>query len=132
MKAARAKVRDVGHLSLLLCFAPLATAQDSTSGYGPPTAVSPNESIIHSAALPPLNWIDQTQSQADAKSAGCLQCHNGIEPMHAATHVVLGCIDCHGGNPARGLTKKEAHVPPRNPEFWTTSANPPRSDVWLN
>jgi hypothetical protein len=52
--------------------------------------------------------------------------------MHAASHVVLGCIDCHGGNPARGLTKAEAHVPARNPDFWRGSANPPRSDVWLN
>ena len=52
--------------------------------------------------------------------------------MHAAPHVVLGCTDCHGGNPARGLTKEQAHVPPRHPEFFRTSANPPRSDVWLN
>ncbi len=52
--------------------------------------------------------------------------------MHSAPHVVLGCIDCHGGDPARGLTKAQAHIPPRHPEFWRTSANPPRSDVWLN
>ncbi len=53
--------------------------------------------------------------------------------MHKDTdHVVLGCIDCHGGNPARGLTKEQAHILPKNKEFWKTSANPPRSDVWLN
>ena len=52
--------------------------------------------------------------------------------MHKASHVVLGCTDCHGGNPTRGLAKEEAHVPPRHPEFWKTSANPPNSNAWLN
>ena len=37
--------------------------------------------------------------------------------MHASPNVVLGCTDCHGGNPARGLTKEQAHVLPRNKEF---------------
>ncbi|MGI8482213.1 MAG: hypothetical protein ACR2MF_09155, partial [Chthoniobacterales bacterium] len=127
---------DVGRfffVAALLTARPLH-AQDSlpTSGYGPPTAISPNEPITHPAARPRQNWIDQSQSSADAKSSGCNQCHNGIEPMHAASHVVLGCTDCHGGNPARGLTKEAAHVPPRNKEFWKTSANPPNSNVWLN
>ncbi len=107
-------------------------AQSPATGYGPTTAVSPSVSVTRPAPRPPRNWIDQTQAEADAKSAGCNQCHNGIEPMHAAPHVVLGCTDCHGGNPARGLTKEQAHVPPRHPEFFRTSANPPRSDVWLN
>jgi hypothetical protein len=60
--------------------------------------------------------------------------------MHQAPHVVLGCIDCHGGNPALNLQIEQAHVLPLHPEFWRrsanspqlTSANPPRSDVWLN
>jgi hypothetical protein len=30
--------------------------------------------------------------------------------MHQASHVILGCTDCHGGNPARGLTKEQAHI----------------------
>ena len=107
-------------------------AQNPATGYGPPTAVSPSVSVTRPAPRPPRNWIDQTQAEADAKSAGCNECHNGIEPMHAAPHVVLGCTDCHGGNPARHLTKEQAHVPPRHPEFFRTSANPPRSDVWLN
>ncbi len=107
-------------------------AQSPATGYGPTTAVSPSDSVTRPAPRPPRNWIDQTQAAADAKSAGCNECHNGIEPMHAAPHVVLGCTDCHGGNPARHLTKEQAHVPPRHPEFFRTSANPPRSDVWLN
>ena len=52
--------------------------------------------------------------------------------MHKSESVVLGCTDCHGGNPVRDLKKEQAHILPRNKEFWKTSANPPRSDVWLN
>jgi hypothetical protein len=108
------------------------TNLETTSGYGPPTALPPEASITKPAARPKQNWIDQSQASADAKSVGCNQCHNGIEPMHKAAHVVLGCTDCHGGNPARGLTKEQAHILPRNKEFWKTSANPPNSSVWLN
>ena len=124
----------VRRLSLFpLLLSPILIAQDlPTEGYGPPTAAPADAAVTRPGARPQRNWIDQTQAQADAKSAGCNQCHNGIEPMHAASHVVLGCTDCHGGNPARGLTKEQAHVPPRNKEFWKTSANPPNSSVWLN
>ena len=101
-------------------------------GYGQATSLPPNFSVARPAARPKQNWIDQSQAAADAKSSGCIQCHNGVEPMHQASHVVLGCTDCHGGNPARGLTKEKAHVPPRYKEFWKTSANPPNSNVWLN
>ena len=109
-----------------------ALGQGESSGYGPPTSVPVERSTIAHAALPPRNWIDQTQKEADAKSVGCLQCHQGVEPMHKAEHVVLGCIDCHGGNPRRGLTKEQAHILPKNKEFWKTSANPPNSNAWLN
>src|SRR6266481_8997875 len=104
----------------------------SEEGYGPPTSSPPRPTIAR-APLPPRNWIDQTQADADRKSVGCLQCHQGVEPMHKAEqNVVLGCTDCHGGNAARGLTKEQAHILPRNKEFWKTSANPPNSNVWLN
>jgi hypothetical protein len=84
-------------------------------------------------AIPPRNWIDQTQAEADAKSTGCLECHRGVEPMHKAEqNVVLGCVDCHGGNPARHLKKEQAHILPKNKEFWNSSANPPNSNAWLN
>src|SRR6267143_4464546 len=79
----------------------------SEEGYGPPTSVPITRSTITRASLPPRNWIDQTQAEADRKSVGCLQCHQGVEPMNKAEqNVVLGCTDCHGGNPARGLTKE--------------------------
>jgi hypothetical protein len=118
----------------LFCIPPSLVAQElaATTGYGPPTSVPAERSMTRTAPLPPRNWIDQTQGEADAKSIGCLQCHQQVEPMHKAEHVVLGCIDCHGGNPARGLTKAEAHILPRHPDFFKTSANPPNSNAWLN
>ena len=70
--------------------------------------------------------LRQTQTQADAKSRGCLTCHAGIEPMHSSPAVKLGCIDCHGGD-ANATTKQAAHVQPRLADFWKSSANPPRS-----
>jgi len=121
-------------ITVLICSVCCVSAQDqaATSGYGPPTAVPATRSTIAPAALPARNWIDQTQAEANAKSVGCLQCHQGVEPMHKSEHVVLGCTDCHGGNAARGLTKEQAHILPKHKEFWKTSANPPNSSVWLN
>src|ERR1700738_2031745 len=115
---------------LLFCLLHSLAAQETASpGYGPPTSVPAGESMTPRAAIPPRNWIDQTQAQADAKSLGCLECHQGVEPMHKAESVVLGCTDCHGGNPSRHLTKEQAHILPRNKEFWKTSANPPTSNA---
>lgn len=63
-----------------------------------------------------------------------MECHKGIEnpSMHLSRNVVLGCTDCHGGNPTPGLTVAKAHVQPKHPEFWPSSANPSDSDVLLN
>src|SRR5436309_11493257 len=56
----------------------------------------------------------------------CLSCHKNIEPMHESGAVRLGCTDCHGGD-ATATTKEKAHVLPRHPEIWKSSANPPRT-----
>ena len=42
----------------------------------------------------------QTWEEANAKSNGCVTCHTDSESktMHVASSVVLGCVDCHGGN----------------------------------
>src|SRR5881394_1584030 len=102
------------------------------AGFGPPISVPRN--VAGSARLPPRNWIDQTPEEAMRKSRGCLECHQGIDQptMHASPNVVLGCADCHGGNPLPGLTQSKAHVQPRHPVFWPSSANPSDSDVLLN
>lgn len=84
--------------------------------------------------LPPRNWIDQTPEEVARKSRGCLECHAGTDShsMHASPAVQLGCTDCHGGNPTPGLMMRQAHVAPRNPVFWESSANPSDSNVLLN
>jgi hypothetical protein len=79
-----------------------------------------------------------------ARSAGCADCHQGIEDMHNGA-VNLGCVDCHGGDAAVRLqseaaagsakyaeTKRLAHVQPRFPDRWKGSANPERSYALLN
>jgi hypothetical protein len=120
-------------LFFLLIFVGCEARAQESSGYGPPISVPVTRSTLNRVALPPRNWIDQTQAQADRKSVGCLQCHQGVEPMHKESqNVVLGCTDCHGGNPSRGLTKEKAHILPKNRQFWNSSANPPNSNAWLN
>ncbi len=99
-------------------------------------------------SLPAPNRIDQSHAAADAKSVACMACHHGVEDMHNSPNVVLGCTDCHGGNASAALEKQfsgfaadktkynafkvASHVPPLNPEFWKTSANPANSTVVLN
>jgi hypothetical protein len=102
--------------------------------FGPPIAVPRDARSAAAAAPAPKgpSWIDQTPAEAHRKSAGCLECHQGTEEMHASTQVVLGCVDCHGGDPTPGLTMRRAHVAPRNPVFWESSAKPSDSSVLLN
>jgi hypothetical protein len=103
---------------------------DAATGMGPSISVSFHGTS--GASFPPHNWIDQSRASADAKSVGCLGCHQGIESMHASPNVVLGCTDCHGGNSAPHLTKDQAHVQPLNKDVFTSSANPPNANVVLN
>src|ERR1700733_15263882 len=51
------------------------------------------------AERPPI-LLQQTQEEADAKSAGCRSCHTTTDAltMHASQSVRLGCTDCHGGD----------------------------------
>ena len=91
----------------------------------------------------------QTWEKANQKSSGCVSCHieSDQKTMHVSQSVVLGCTDCHGGNPAiqkpanatdkslvYKLALKKAHVVPRYPETWhyPHSANPKRSYSLLN
>jgi hypothetical protein len=91
----------------------------------------------------------QTAAEAATKSGGCLSCHTATDmpTMHATKAVVLGCTDCHGGDPSVMLpagtdkaaplyraTLDKAHVQPRFPETWhyPKSANPERTYALLN
>ncbi|MBL0176882.1 MAG: hypothetical protein IPP94_16750 [Ignavibacteria bacterium] len=73
--------------------------------------------------------LRQSREDVERKSRGCNGCHGGIEPMHKT--IALGCTDCHGGD-AAATTKKAAHIAPRYPDAWKTSANPERSYTLLN
>ncbi|MCD6048944.1 MAG: repeat protein, partial [Verrucomicrobia bacterium] len=108
-------------------------AAEVSTGYGPPISV-PIEIPAEPRPLPAVNWIDQSREAAHMKSRGCIECHKGSDnhTMHKSPNVVLGCTDCHGGNPAPGLTMRKAHVEPRFPDLWVTSANPNDSSVLLN
>jgi hypothetical protein len=102
------------------------------AGSGPEISVPKDSPRTNAHALPKPNWIDQSADDVLRKSRGCIECHAGIEPMHTSPNVMLGCTDCHGGNATPGLTQRKAHVEPRNPVFWQSSANPNDSSVLLN
>ena len=77
--------------------------------------------------------VGQTAAMRESKSAGCASsgCHVGIEPMHVSPAVRLGCTDCHGGD-ASATSKAAAHVTPKYPARWLSSANPERTYTLLN
>lgn len=97
--------------------------------------------------LAPPAPASQSKDSAHAKTGGCLSCHEGTDQktMHRNPAVVLGCTDCHGGDatvqkPA-GSTQVElgyieaterAHVLPRYPDTWPSSANPAHTYAALN
>ena len=102
----------------------------------------------HYVTAPPAPH-DQTPDQAEAKSLGCKSCHTASDTltMHKTAAVVLGCADCHGGDPkvsapaglvrtdpAYAALRDRAHVLPRYPSSWNfpSSANPKRSYTLLN
>lgn len=114
------------------------------------SAKNPATSDQQPATIQEPTLLSQAQSDADRKSAGCLSCHTQVdEPtMHPTGTVRLGCTDCHGGDaaiqkpaeaanqppysPAYLDAKKRAHVQPRVPELWKSSANPVRAYARLN
>jgi hypothetical protein len=78
-----------------------------------------------------VELMKQTAEEQNAKSAGCIVCHQKTGDPHGTATVRLGCTDCHGGN-AGAADKNAAHVHPRLPQFWPTSGNPARSYTLLN
>jgi hypothetical protein len=90
-----------------------------------------NQEIRDASRLDPHSLMRQTREDAYAKSWGCQHCHKNVGDMHKPGTMNLGCTDCHGGN-AMTTNKWQAHVQPRFPEVWTSSANPVRSFTVLN
>ncbi len=63
-----------------------------------------------------VNLLKQTEAEANAKSFGCIHCHQNVGDPHFKDTVRLGCTDCHGGD-ASTTVKEEAHVAPRFPSL---------------
>lgn len=103
----------------------------------PPGAAAPgqepagHEPYPMPAHLVGVRLLEQTEAQAHAKSAGCVVCHQNCGDPHGKQTVRLGCVDCHGGDPT-ATEKHRAHVAPRFPDVWASSANPVRSYTVLN
>jgi hypothetical protein len=99
--------------------------------------VMDNEPFPIPQELRDLELLRQSKVVADAKSTGCMSCHQNSHDPHwdgkldQQQSFYLGCTDCHGGNPNTGI-KEQAHVRPRFPEAWPTAANPVRSYTLLN
>src|SRR5271154_741922 len=81
----------------------------------------------------------ETPEQAQRQSAGCVSCHTATDSasMHPDSPVVIGCVDCHGGDPnvmAAGAPKsaeyiaatRKAHVQPRFAEDAARGGHPIR------
>jgi hypothetical protein len=81
--------------------------------------------------LASVELMKQSAEDVTRKSAGCIACHQNAGDPHAKETVRLGCVDCHGGD-SHATTKEEAHVAPRFPNAWPSSANPVRSYALLN
>src|SRR5262249_37696380 len=109
-------------------------AKDGAKSQTSPQAATP--------AKPSPRLFNMSQEEADAHSVGCNDCHTGIEDMHSGA-ITIGCTDCHGGDASVRLpnpsliessgeyqaAEKKAHVQPRFPESWKSSANPERPNT---
>lgn len=128
----------------LLLAASLLGADRSTAAEGE-KPVERDYDLVRAADAPRT----QDWATADAKSIGCIRCHTASDAktMHKSPAVVLGCVDCHGGNPtvvasdisdhnapSYVAARDRAHVLPQYPASWhyPSSANPSRTYTLLN
>src|SRR6185503_1293117 len=97
-------IRQTGSLRCVLALCAASTFAATDDGYGP--AISVPREVSQSGSAIERSLVDQTWDDVRHKTAGCIECHKGIEnpSMHASRNVVLGCTDCHGGNSKPGLT----------------------------
>ena len=127
-------------LAVILASAPAAATAWAAGGESPRD--------ITYRETPPAP-VFQTVKESQAKSRGCMSCHTATDQpsMHAKPGVVLGCVDCHGGDAtvtrppgaepddtAYRAALDQAHVQPRFPKSWNypSSANPKQSYTLLN
>ena len=132
--ARRSMIRGAALIGLLLA---------AGAGFAHDGPVAVERRYVTAPAAP----LTQTLAEVDRKSEGCMSCHTDTDArsMHASAAVKLGCADCHGGDPAvtapTGLDRAHpeyqramarAHVLPRFPAAWKSSANPERTYTLLN
>ncbi len=98
---------------------------------GPPATSGPKPPFPLPANLDGVDLLRQTPNEAQAKSGSCVVCHREVHDPHGKATLNLGCTDCHGGD-AGSMVKESAHVKPRFPSAWRSSANPVRSYTLLN
>ena len=110
------------------------TLQDSRQRGQAAAAIPTDPTIAYPTptAFDGLDLSSQTPAEAAFKSTGCITCHAGQHDPHFKPETVrLGCTDCHGGD-ATTTDINRAHIIPRFPDAWRTSANPVRSYTLLN
>jgi hypothetical protein len=131
-----------GPLAFSLAYAqqpvgPVVPASYAKSSYGlrdtrdPNWSTDPSDPFPMPPELAGVKLMEQTAGQAHAKSHGCIVCHQTVGDPHCKKTLRIGCTDCHGGD-ANCASKEGAHVAPRNPQLWKSSANPVRSYTLLN
>ena len=104
-------LRPAGVRAILIAFLLLVVAASASfAADGGEAAVERDYSLVRAASAPRV----QDWDQADSKSAGCVSCHTASEAktMHTSPAVVLGCTDCHGGNPSIVATDVSDHKAP--------------------
>jgi len=104
-----------------------ASAQGAKAAY----STDPNDPFPMPPELVGVELMKQTDAEKQAKSHGCIVCHENSKDPHCKETVRIGCTDCHGGD-ATTVDKYKAHISPRYPQFWPTAANPQRSYTLLN
>src|ERR1700733_11237306 len=94
---------------------------------------------VHAQAAPREIPRGESPEDAQRQSAGCMPCHTATDSvsMHAESAVVIGCADCHGGDPSVNASgapgsepwkeaERKAHVQPRFAEDLARGGHPVR------
>jgi hypothetical protein len=137
------RVRIIGHSAIGAAIALAVASSSSLVAF----ASSEPHAVARDYRTAPPSPQSQSASAVAAKSGGCTSCHERTDraSMHSSPAVKLGCTDCHGGDAsvaiANGTAKgtptyddaiERAHVLPRFPSRWPSSANPERTYTLLN
>src|SRR5262245_39269708 len=99
----------------------------------PEWSTDPSDPFPMPPEMANIELMKQTRETAFSKSVGCIVsgCHENVQDPHGKETLNIGCTDCHGGD-ATCTDKFKAHVPPKMPQVWPTSANPIRGYTVLN